>query len=111
VLGLTYKIMYWEQDERMKYLFSNKKYKLVVSYKHGKRPGIIYLEDKIIDTVFLNTLLETHFNYEMAKDPSINMRVQLCLNQAYSIILLDIYDDRGFDIYYYYFKNKAHSHN
>jgi len=37
----------------------------------------------------------------MAKEPSFNIRVQLSINTNNSIILLDIYDDRGFDIYFH----------
>ena len=104
ILGITYKILFWEKDERIEALikekFYDKNYQITVSYKNGKLPGAVYVEDRIIDKNFLKEALNNHFNYEMAKDPALNIRVQICVNQVDFVILLDIYDDRGFDIYY-----------
>jgi hypothetical protein len=36
----------------------------------------------------------------MAEEPSLNLRIQICLTQEKGIVLLDIYDDRGFDVYF-----------
>ena len=51
------------------------------------------------DEKIFRQLLTNHFNYETAEDPSLNIRVQICLNEETEIRLLDIYDDRGFDAY------------
>jgi len=80
--------------------FPNKKYKKTSSYKNGKQPGNIFTDEEVLDISFLKLLLSNHFNFEMAKEPSLNIRVQLCVNLHSFIILLDIYDDRGFDIYF-----------
>ena len=80
--------------------FPNKRYEKVLSYKNGKRAGVIFIDDRILDESFLKSVLDNHFNFEMAKEPSQNLRVQICVNLNNIIMLLDIYDDRGFDIYY-----------
>jgi hypothetical protein len=102
--SLTYKILFWEKEERIKSFFlsdfKNKKYEITTSYMNGQNPGILYIDDRLLDKAFLKALLDNHFNYEMAVEPSLNMRVQICINQEDFNILMDIYDDRGFDIYY-----------
>jgi len=104
IIGLTYRILFWEKNEQIENFinskFSNKQYEIKTLYRNGKLPGVMYIEEKTIDVNFLETLLQNHFNYEMAVDPSLNLRVQICINQKDFTILLDIYDDRGFNIYY-----------
>jgi hypothetical protein len=101
--GLTYKILFWEEVTPLQNLiecYIDKKYIMTIPYKNGKLPGVIFIDDKILDELFLKELLTNHFNYELAKDPSLNLRVQICVNQEDYLTLLDIYDDRGFDTYY-----------
>jgi hypothetical protein len=104
IRGFVYKILFWEDDELVeKFLkdrFENKEYTKVFGYKKRETPGVIFLEDEMLDVFFLEQLLITHFNFEMAKEPALNMRVQICINRDNSPILLDIYDDRGFDVYF-----------
>lgn len=104
IIGITYKILFWEEDIKIeKFLelnFPNKRYEKVLSYKNGKQAGVIFIDDGILDVSFLKSVLDNHFNFEMAKEPSQNLRVQICVNLNNIIMLLDIYDDRGFDIYY-----------
>lgn len=104
IKGITYKILFWEKDdvltELFKFNFSNKKSEISVSYRSGKLPGVLFVNDREVDELFLRLILENHFNYEMAKNPALNLRVQICINQEEFLTLLDIYDDRGFDIYY-----------
>lgn len=103
VLSLTYKIQFWEKDSIVQSLIESNKEKIVeivTSYKNGEMPGVLFIDEKTIDETFLRTLLMNHFNHEMGKDPSLNIRVQICVNHEKYITLLDIYDDRGFDIYY-----------
>jgi hypothetical protein len=102
-VSLTYKILFWEEGTRVQSLmksYKGKTYSTVSSYKNKEQPGVIFIEEKIIDELFIKELLINHFNYEMAKDPSLNLRVQICVDQEDYITLFDIYDDRGFDIYY-----------
>lgn len=102
VVGLTYKILFWEKNNFLQsfFEFNQKKYSIVTPYQNGELPGVIFLDEDVLDQSFIKSLLIIHFNYEMAKDPSLNLRVQLCVNHEKYITLLDIYDDRGFDIYY-----------
>ena len=75
------------------------KYWLPTSYENGEAPGVLYIDMNVFDESVFRQLLTIHFNYEMAEDPSLNIRVQVCLNEENTIKLLDIYDDRGFDMY------------
>lgn len=103
--SVVYKILFWENDIKIesfiKSCFPTKKYKVALSYKNRKVPGVIFIEEDTIDIKFINTLLTNHFNFEMAKEPSLNIRVQICISNSISIILLDIYDDRGFYLYFF----------
>lgn len=104
IIGITYKILFWEEDVKIENFlemnFPNKRYEKVLSYKNGKQAGVIFIDDGILDISFLKSVLNNHFNFEMAKEPSQNLRVQICVNLDSIIMLLDIYDDRGFNIYY-----------
>lgn len=103
VRGITYKVLYWEKNDDIKEFitnsYPNKDFIISVPYRNGKCPGELYLEDLGVEKNFLKKLLDNHFNFEMAKEPSYNLRVQICINQDEFITLLDVYDDRGFDIY------------
>lgn len=105
IIKITYKILFWDKNEVISdFLKKNNQYDLSTfkcSYRNGIKPGILFIEDKKIDHVFIKSLLDHHFNHELAKSPSLNIRVQICLNLKEQIILLDIYDDRGFDIYFF----------
>ena len=103
IFGITYRILFWEKDEILKDFFNinfpAKQYRLDKTYKNGKIPGSIFVDEQSIDKIFLKILLDNHFNFEMAEKPSLNMRVQMCINTKDFIVLLDIYDDRGFYMY------------
>lgn len=102
--GVIYKILFWEKDKTIEeFLKINSPYmaySLITSYKNGKLPGIVFLEGKSIDVKFLKSLLDQQFNYEMAIDPSINIRVQICINDPKVTTVFDIYDDRGFNLFF-----------
>jgi hypothetical protein len=104
VESIKYRILFWEKDNILinffNYNFSDKNFEIQKPYKGRKSPGIIFVIDEKIDSIFLSELLKNHFNYEMAKEPSMNLRVQIYLHQNKSITLLDIYDDRGFYVYH-----------
>lgn len=103
IAGFTYKILFWEKDNLVEGLLKSTKekvYKVATSYKNEELPGIIFVDSDTLDEPFLKALLTNHFNYEMAKDPSLNLRIQICVSHEGYKTLLDIYDDRGFDIYY-----------
>ena len=55
-----------------------------------------------VEPNFLRSILLRHFNFELAKEPSLNIRVQLAVNNKEKFsILFDIYDDRGCYVYYF----------
>ena len=71
-------------------------------YKNGARAGVIFIKEKAFDPNFLRSVLLHHFNFELAKEPSLNIRVQLAANNKEKFsILFDIYDDRGCYVYYF----------
>ena len=102
VEGVTYKILFWEQTNLIKDLieYSRKKHQFAAVYEGSQLPGVVFIDEKVLDESFCKRLLVNHFNYEMAEDPSLNLRVYICVNHSHYITLLDIYDDRGLDIYY-----------
>lgn len=104
IFSITYKILFWEKDEILKKWFNlnfpAKHYRIDKTYRNGILPGSIFIDEQSIDKSFLKILLDNHFNYEMAEEPSLNVRVQICINTKDFIVLLDIYDDRGFYVYY-----------
>lgn len=102
ISGLTFKILFWEKDDNLTTvmgLLKIAKYWLHTSYKNGEDPGVLYIDMNVFDESVFRQLLTYHFNYEMAKNPSLNIRVQFCLNEENKIKLFDVYDDRGFDVY------------
>lgn len=101
--GLTYKILFWENNETIREFLNHNFTKDIIQnktpYKNGRLPGIVYINTKKINTSSIKALLNNHFNYEIAKSPSLNIRIQICINHENLVVLLDIYDDRGFDMY------------
>lgn len=104
IKGITCKILFWEDDLKVEKFINlyhqNKAYTKTKSYKNGKKPGIVFIDDISINESFLKLLLNSHFNFELAKEPSQNIRIQICVNLEKYIMLFDIYDDRGFFLYY-----------
>ena len=103
--SVVYKILFWERDEKIEeYLLKNMKgrYTKARPYKNGARAGVIFIKEKAFDPNFLRSVLLHHFNFELAKEPSLNIRVQLVANNKEKFsILFDIYDDRGCYVYYF----------
>ncbi len=103
ISSLTYKILFWEKNDVIQtFIESNKRieFRISAKYESGKKPGVIFIDEKGLDKAFFEVLLTNHFNYEMAEEPSMNIRVQLCVNYENHISIIDIYDDRGFNVYY-----------
>jgi hypothetical protein len=101
--NFTYKILFWEEISAIQRLIDNykvKTYNVAKLYENGEQPGVIFIDDEKLYEAFLRELLTNHFNYELAKEPRMNLRVQVCISHKDYTTLLDIYDDRGFDIYY-----------
>jgi hypothetical protein len=100
---VNYKISYWEKDERvesvLKKISRNSVIELYRPYRGKIKSGIVFLSENILDVKFLNEIISVHFNHEQAKNPSLNMRLQISLECVEQIYFLDIYDDRGFDFF------------
>lgn len=63
-------------------------------------PNVMWFNGETLDVSMLKEIVLWHFNYEMAKDPSCDMRVQFCLYISDKYMLWDVYDDRGCDVYW-----------
>ncbi len=65
IIGITYKVLFWEEDTKIedffKLNFSNKKYEKASSYKNGKEPGIVFIDDEIIDIDFFEVTIKQSF--------------------------------------------------
>ena len=103
ISGVTFKVLFWETQEVIESFFRetfpNKSYKMAISYGGGQEPGVFFVDDNTPDTIFIKELLDHHFNFELAADPALNLRVFIAINQDNLTWLLEIYDDRGFYMY------------
>jgi hypothetical protein len=105
--NIIYRILFWESDSKMKDLLEKysvgDSYVIYKSYNKKKRPGVLFIKGSChsLDYELAKSILINHFNYELAKKPSLNMRVQIYLDCVNGEILLDIYDDRGLDLYFW----------
>ncbi|MEM7511323.1 MAG: hypothetical protein AAF388_10355 [Bacteroidota bacterium] len=100
---LIYKILYWEDDSSIKRALNSLEitdFEIDSSYNGDENPGVLFIELTSFDKFIFKSLLINHFNFEIAEEPSLNLRIQICLGIGERIYLLDIYDDRGFDMYY-----------
>jgi hypothetical protein len=103
-INIVYRILFWEEIEKILSIL-NIDYKkdevhIYKPYKNGQKPGILFIEDNKINIKFISNILHNHFNYEKAKEPSLNIRLQI-LSSSKSYIIIDIYDDRGFDLFFF----------
>ena len=101
---VNYRILYWSSDCAMNTFIGKTPYKdsflIYKSYKQTEKPGILFvLNVPINDEGFIDKILKYHLNYELARTPSLNMRVQIYIDNGDNTLLLDIYDDRGFNTY------------
>lgn len=104
VLNVTYRILAWEEIKNFEQILKGKLY-AEVEYRNGKRPGKIILKEETIDIKFFESLLVSHFNYELALEPALNIRPQILIRTLSYLIVFDFYDDRGVDVYYRILQN------
>jgi hypothetical protein len=94
------RILFWEKDENIKTFlqrsFPEEKFIIYKSYENKKTPGICFIHTQKESNTLFRILLTNHFNYELAKEPALNIRVQIYIETIYTSFFLDIYDDRGF---------------
>lgn len=105
ITGIVYKLLFWEDDINIINSFKmfdiqERELHLHKSYINTDIPGEIFYNEDFINTKLLQGLINLHFNFEHAIEPSFNARLLICLNRKNGIILFDIYDDRGCDVYF-----------
>lgn len=64
-------------------------------------PCIVWFNGDKLEPILLEEMILWHFNFELAENPSANMRIQFCLINSIDQILWDVYDDRGCDVYWF----------
>jgi hypothetical protein len=98
-------IKYWEDNNKMENFLQQLKtpYSIVKEYKNGKKCGIIVINDKKLDIHFFKNLLINHYNYELAYEPALSVKIMLFINYEDYLMAFDFYDDRGFIINYYFY--------
>lgn len=101
-VAITYKILFWENDSNIVKFLDGKvpDYDMTTGYKNNKKAGEVYVSSKKVDLKLIESILIYHFNYELAKDPSFNIRLQFVVETDIQLILFDVYDDRGLDAYF-----------
>lgn len=105
IMGVTYKLLFWEDDLNILNAFKRFGIQTNVvqvyrSYVGDETPGEIFYTETLINDNLLRGLINMHFNFEHAIEPAFNIRLQICLNRDNVVILFDIYDDRGCDVYF-----------
>jgi hypothetical protein len=97
-------IKYWEDNYKMAIFLEQSKnsYSIIKEYKNGQKPGIIVINDNNMDMRFFENLLSNHYNFELACEPALSIKVLLFINYDDYLMIFDFYDDRGFIISYYF---------
>jgi hypothetical protein len=105
IMGVTYKLLFWEDDLNIlnafqKHGIQTKDIQVHSTYLNNETPGEIFYSEALLNNILLHGLISMHFNFERAIEPAFNVRLQICLNRGNGVILFDIYDDRGCDVYF-----------
>ena len=106
ITGVTYKILFWDDEFTIlnafnKYNIQTKEVRVNRSYLNTDIPGeVVSAEMLSVNEKLSYGLIDMHFNFEQAIEPSFNGRLQICLNRENCNILFDIYDDRGCDVFF-----------
>lgn len=97
-------VQFWEKNELISDFFKNIKNScsIIKKYRNKQDPGVIISEDYCLDMDFFQQLLQNHYNYELAYEPSLSVKILLFIDKKDYLMVFDFYDDRGFIINYYY---------
>lgn len=99
---ISLKLYYWEQDCQIQQFVRNFNYDFVTlkPYKGRVKPGVILIQLQGNDICFIRNVLFNHFNADFSQNPYLNIRPYFLVQNKSNSILLEIYDDRGFNVFY-----------
>lgn len=100
---IIYRIDFWQSSDEIIELIESRgmvECTMLKEYEKDAVPGVILLETKSIRDDIMRELLFRHFNYELARVPAFNMKIQLLLAKNGRTCVFNFYDDRGFDTYF-----------
>lgn len=97
-------IKYWDNNDYLLLLLNefNKTYKVLREYSGDQVPGVIIIDEKKLDFKFFKSFLQSHFNHDLALEPSINIQLLLFFKDNEKLNILNFYDDRGFIVNHYF---------
>ena len=96
------RVLFWEKECKIEKLLQDMSHETCIIYKtydNKDIPGILFIDTNLIQyRKNISDLLMQHLNFELAIEPSLNIRVQILLNKNVNPLILDIYDDRGLNL-------------
>lgn len=97
-------IKFWDNNILTLDFFKNltNRNSILEEYKGEESPGIIIVYGRNLELSFFIELLQSHYNYELAEDPSLNIKVLLFIDTTKCLKIYDFYDDRGFIVNFYF---------
>lgn len=98
---IVLKLYYWESDCQITQYIRNFNYNYVSlkSYKGRTIPGVVLISLRKTDTIFIRNLLFNHFNKDFSRNPFLDIRPYFLVQNQASEIVLEVYDDRGFNVF------------
>lgn len=101
-LSVHLKLYYWEPDSQIHTYIRNFNYDFENLKLYHKRslPGVALVRLRNNDSVFIQNILFNHFNKEFSLNPCLDIRPYFLIHKKTSLLLLEIYDDRGFNVFF-----------
>lgn len=95
------KLYYWEPDGLIQQYIRNFNYDflLLKSYKGRTKPGAVLISLRVMDVIFIRNLLFNHFNKDFSRNPYMEIRPYFLIQNQENVIVLEVYDDRGFNVF------------
>lgn len=96
------RILFWEKDEKIMCFikkYAKKNCHILNCYQGKDVPGICILNINEETSSLLKKILISHLGFELGEDFSINVRLQIYIKKEELRIIIDVYDDRGFNMY------------
>ena len=95
------KLYYWEPDCQIQQYIRIFNYDFISlkSYKGRTIPGVMLIQLKKLDIIFIRNLLFNHFNKDFSRNPYLDIRPYFLIQNQENQIVLEIYDDRGFNVF------------